>query len=112
MKIQERWTQSLECENVCDDNANPTGGTVRGNGISIDWQDGPLGRGDNKVGPTGAFTEDVILAVIQRLRFYQGSKFVCRQNALAITHLEDALHWLQARHEEREKREVQGLHEV
>ena len=112
MIIQERWTQALECDNVHDENGNPTGGSVRSNGLSIDWQNGPLGRGADKVEPSGAFVEDVILAASQRLHFYNNGKFSCRQNAIAITKLEEALHWLQDRHEDRERREVQGLHQA
>lgn len=110
--IQENWTNKLECKNTLDENGNPTGGWVRGVGLSIDWQDGPLGRGTEKKEPTGAFVEDVILAAIQRLQFYNDGKFRCRENSLAITHLEEALHWCQARHEDRERRGVQGLHEA
>mgnify|MGYP001617179358 CR=1 FL=1 len=112
MKLQERWTQVLECENVHDANDNPTGGSVRSNGLAIDWQNGPLGRGADKIEPTGAFVEDVILAALQRLQFYNKGKFSCRQNSLAITHLEEALHWTQDRHEDRERRAVQGMHEA
>ena len=110
--VQERWSNPLECDNHTDANDNPTGGSVRSVGLSIDWQDGPLGRGAERIAPTGAFSEDVLLAVIQRVKFYQASKFPCRENALAITHMEEALHWMQARHEERDRREVQGLHKA
>lgn len=112
MDVQERWSNKLECENGYDVYGNPTGGSVRGVGLSIDWQNGPLGRGAERLEPTGAFTEDVVVAAIQRLRFFQASKFACRENALAITHLEEALHWMQARHDEREARQVQGLHQA
>lgn len=112
MLVQTRWCNPLECENVTDANGNPTGGSVRGVGLSVDWQDGPLGRGDDRKAASGAFTEDLVLAALQRLRFYQASKFACRENAIVITHLEEALHWMQARHDEREARQVQGLHEA
>lgn len=110
--ISGRWTNPLVIDNVTDSKGNPTGGSVRGTGLSIDWQNGPLGRGADKISPTGAFIEDVILTVIERLRFFQASKFSCRENAIALTKLEEALHWLQARHDEREAREVQGLHKA
>jgi len=50
-----------------------------------------------------------------RLEFYQkasGGKFACRQNAIAITKLEEAMHWLWARRMERETRGVQGEHKA
>lgn len=112
MQVKERWSNTLELENNKDENDNPTGGFVTGIGLDILWQNGPLGRGENKQQPNGAFVEDVLVACIYRLRFYQDSKYKCRENALVITHLEEALHWMQARHDERENRQVQGLHEV
>lgn len=91
---------------------NPAGGTTVGLGIDIRWQAGPLGRGDDRKLPNGAFVEGVILAALDRLQFYQSTKFSCRENALAITKLEEALHWLQHRTEDRERRGVEGTHEV
>jgi len=93
-----------------DDDGNPTGGQVRGDGLRIDWQDGPLGRGKDRKAPNGAFVETVIDACRQRIQFYQDSKFKCRENALAITKLEEALMWLNKRTTDREKRGVEGEH--
>ena len=96
-----------------DANGNPTGGSTVGTGIGIEWQSGPLGRGTERQEPNGAFVEGVIQAAIGRLNFYQtanGGKFKCRQNALAITKLEEALHWLDDRTREREERTVEGTH--
>ena len=101
-----------KANNVLDENGNPTGGSVEGIGLKIDWQNGPLGRGDERKEPNGAFTETVIAAVIQRIEFFQQSKFRCRENALAITKLEEALHWLNARTQNREKQKVEGTHAV
>lgn len=91
---------------------NPTGGHVVGKGLKIDWQDGPLGRGENRLNPNGAFVETVILAAKQRLEFYQGSKFKCRENAVAITKLDEALMWCNKRTTDRIERGVEGIHEV
>ena len=99
-------------ENSNDENGNPTGGNAIGVGMVIHWQDGPLGRGENRVEPNGAFTETVIAAVIQRIEYFQQSKFRCRENAIAITKLEEALHWLNHRTQAREKQQVEGTHEV
>jgi len=91
----------------------PTGGGfARAVGINIDWQNGPLGRGADRQEPNGAFVETVIEMCLRRLQFYQKSKFSCRQNALAITKLEEALHWLNDRTTEREARGIEGTHEV
>lgn len=109
--MRERWTNELTADNVTDENGNPTGGSVEGPGLKIDWQNGPVkgSTGDKPYG-TGAFVEDVLLAAIQRLRFFQASKFSCRENAITLTHLEEALMWMQRRHEDRLVRGVQGEH--
>ncbi len=104
--------QKISQDHNVDAAGNPTGGETIGNGITIRWQDGPLGQGEERMEPNGAFTETVIAAALGRLQFYQSSKYKCRENALAITKLEEALHWLQHRTEGRERREVEGTYEV
>lgn len=124
-----------ECgiENKVDEKGNPTGGYVRGRAISIDWQDGPLGRDccnrhdkqgthapgcdgvSKRQSPTGAFVETVLSAALQRLEFYQtasNGKFKCRENAIAITKIEEALLWLDKRTRDREARQVEGTHKA
>lgn len=101
--------------NLIDGNGNPSGGWVEGIGMSINWQDGPLGREGERVLPKGAFVETVISAAKQRLEFYQVAskgKFACRENAIAITKLEEALMWLEKRTKDREQRKVEGTHQV
>jgi hypothetical protein len=106
--------------NHVDDEGNPAGGSVSGLGLAIVWQSGPiklvgatsLSLCGPRREPNGAFVEDVIAAAKQRLEHYQTSKFNCRENALAITKLEEALHWLQARTADREARGVEGSHEL
>lgn len=62
--------------------------------------------------PTGAFVETVLRAALQRIQYYNEGKFRCRENSLAITHIEEALHWLAARTADREQRGVEGTHQV
>lgn len=100
----------MTAENRKDANDNPTGGSVRGVGLSIDWQDGPLGRGDERKEPNGAFVETVIAAAHQRLEFYQDSKFNCAENAEAIRCLKSAIEALNSRTSKREARAVEGTH--
>ena len=88
------------------------GGSVRGKGLAIDWQSGPLGRVPDRVNPSGAFVETVIAAALQRLQHYQKSHLECRENALAITKLEEALLWLGKRTRDREDRGVEGTHDI
>lgn len=104
--------KNCEISNWTDPNENPTGGYVKGIGLSIQWQDGPLGRDGERIAPNGAFIETVISACVQRLEYFQNSKFKCRENALAITKLEEALHWLNWRTQGRELRKVEGTHAV
>lgn len=104
--------QEIEAANYSDENGNPTGGHVRGVGIVIDWQNGPLGRGKDRIPPNGAFLEGVLNAAIQRLEYFQKSKYSCRENAIALTKLQEAKHWLDHRTRAREAQKVEGLHEV
>lgn len=94
-------------------NGAPTGGTSKALGIDIEWQDGPLGDGVNikRNDPNGAFVETVIQVAIDRLEFFNSSKFRCRENSLAITKLEEALHWLDARTNRREVAGIEGTHQ-
>lgn len=100
-----------KAENRNDKNGNPAGGSVEGVGLEIAWQDGPLGRGEDRNEPNGAFVETVIDAALQRIQHYQKSQFNCRENSLAITKLEEALHWLNSRTNRREYDGVEGTHE-
>lgn len=101
--------QSVESSHGIDAEGHPAGGQTVGCGIEIAWQNGPLGESRT---PNGAFVEGVIQAAIDRLEFYQKSKFSCRENAIAITKLQEAMHWLQHRTADRERRGVEGTHQV
>jgi len=102
----------FEAHNHNDKDGNPAGGFVAGKGLRIDWQDGPLGRGEERIEPNGAFVETVIAAAKQRIEYYQQGKFNCRDNAMAITKLDEALMWLNKRTADREVRDVEGTHKV
>ena len=49
--------------------------------------------------------------LIDRLRGFQAGPFGCRENALALTKLEEAMHWLHHRTRGRMARGVEGTHE-
>lgn len=102
--------QGFFSEQWSDDNGNPAGGVTTGKGFTISWQNGPLGRGNERREPNGAFVEDVIDAAADRIRFYQSSRFACADNAEALQHLEAAMEALQRRTKDREKRAVEGTH--
>lgn len=95
-----------------DANDNPAGGTSSGTGFCISWQNGPLSVGGLRRGPNGAFVETLIEAVIGRLEFYQQSKFACKENEVAMSHLYSALTFLNQRTKDREKRNVEGTHSL
>ena len=94
-----------------DEDGRPAGGVSSGRGFAISWQNGPLGRGNDRREPNGAFVEDVIQAVIGRLRFYQDSEFACEENETTLIRLEQAAAVLDLRTQIRERRGVEGTHE-
>lgn len=94
-----------------DENGNPAGGFTHDVGIDIVWQNGPLAVDGVRREPNGALVEGVLQAALDRLEFYQDSRFRCRENALAITKIEEALHWLNHRTADRVRRGVEGTHE-
>lgn len=94
-----------------DSEGRPAGGVTTGRGFSISWQNGPLAVDGVRREPNGAFVEDVIAAALGRIQHYQETRFKCRENALAITKLEEAMHWLDHRTRDRERRGVEGTHQ-
>ena len=58
----------------------------------------------------GTTNEEVIRVLVDRINYLQ-SKFGCRENAIAITHLETALLWLEKRTADRKARNVEGTHQ-
>jgi hypothetical protein len=105
-------SQEIKSYHGKDMDGNPAGGRTRGVGIDIRWQDGPLNRGADRLEPNGAFVEGVIAAALDRLEFYQSSKFKCDLNAKTIICLESALKCCEQRTADREKREVEGTHAI
>lgn len=81
---------------------------LQGNLLSqIHFQEGPI----KEMGVNGCCNEDLLNMVIKRLECFQKTEFSCRENALAITKLEEALMWLRKRTQERELRGVEGTSE-
>jgi hypothetical protein len=94
------------------------GGSPTFDDTSLEFQNGPIATPSDFNG----ITNEALLAVlIDRMRGFQykttesGSfdfkshgKFSCRENALVLTHLEEALMWLQKRTRDRMARAVEG----
>ena len=74
----------------------------------IHFQEGPI----KECGVNGVCNEDLLVMVIRRLEGFQNSEFKCRENACAITKIEEALLWLRKRTMGRENRGVEGTHTV
>lgn len=72
------------------------------NACVISFQRGPLGENV----PNGISNESLIAIVIDRLECFNDGPFRCRENSLAITALEEALHWM---HHRTMKRQSLGL---
>jgi hypothetical protein len=70
----------------------------------VKFQDGAI----KEFGINGCHNEDLIAIVIDRLYGFQSGKFACRENAIAITKLEEALMWLNKRTTDRIRRGVEG----
>lgn len=75
---------------------------------TILFQNGPI----NDVGVNGITQEALLEIVADRLRSFEAGPFACRENALALTKIEEAQHWLQQRTLARMRRGVEGTHTV
>lgn len=73
----------------------------------VSFQNGPI----EESGVNGVTQETLLTIVIDRLRSFQAGQFSCRENAIALTHCEDALMWLQRRTVARIKRGVEGTNQ-
>lgn len=72
------------------------------------FQNGPIAE----AGVNGV-TQEVLLAIVaDRLRSFQAGPYACKANACALTHIEEAQHWLQQRTIECMRRGVEGTHAV
>ena len=76
----------------------------------LSFQNGPISVDGNGM---NGITHEALLAVLcDRLRGFQAGPYACKANACALTHLEEAQHWLQQRTIERMRRGVEGTHTV
>lgn len=70
----------------------------------IDFQKGAV----KEYGVNGISDEALLVVLIDRLQCFQKGEFSCRENALALTKMEEAMHWLNARTLDRMNRGVEG----
>lgn len=74
---------------------------------TINFQNGPV----KEAGENGIFIEDLLAICQHRLECFQAGDFACRENALALTKLQEAMHWLNHRTATRQARGVEGTNQ-
>ncbi len=77
------------------------------NSVQFNLQEGPIGE----VGENGCQIDELICFARKTIASFQ-ERFPCRENALALTKLDEALHWLEARTRDRTQRAVEGKNEA
>lgn len=70
----------------------------------INFQNGPI----QEKGINGVQNEDLLAVCIHRLQGFQSGDFSCRENAIALTKIQEALMWLEKRTADRKTRGVEG----
>jgi len=70
----------------------------------IHFQNGPI----NEAGVNGISGEALLAVVEDRLIGFQSGQFACRENAVALTKIQEAMMWLQKRTRDRMARGVEG----
>lgn len=73
----------------------------------IHFQKGPR---DVEGSTGGVLDVDLLEIVRDRLKHFQAGDFACRENACALTHIEEALMWMNKRVEDRAERNVLGTY--
>jgi len=71
--------------------------------VTFRLQHGPV----TETGVNGCQVDDILTFVLGTIQVFN-KKFSCRENALAITKLEECLHWLEERTRDRQRRAVEG----
>lgn len=85
----------------------PTVGNATG--VLIEFQNGPLQETGNV--PNG-LSNEVLLAIVEdRLLGFQSGQYACRENAVALTKLQESMMWLQKRTRDRIARGVEGTNQ-
>lgn len=73
----------------------------------IQFQKGPR----EVLGSNPGIIDNVLLAIVRdRLEAFNAGEYRCRENACAITHIQEAMMWMRERANERAKRGVLGTY--
>jgi hypothetical protein len=78
-------------------------------GLKIDFQNGPL---KETIYPNGLTIESLLAIAEDRLKGFQSGPFACRENALALTHIQKSMNWLHHRTRDRLQRGVEGTNQA
>ena len=88
--------------NYCLNPGTAEGGT--NHMVAIKFQNGPI----KEAGINGISNEALLAIVEDRLLGFQSGQFACRENAVALTKLQESMMWLQKRTRDRMARGVEG----
>jgi len=79
------------------------GSMVPKTAADIEFQKGPV----QEIGWNGIQIEDLLVICEHRLQCFQAGPYPCRENALALTKIQEALHWLNHRTADRQDRNIE-----
>lgn len=96
------------CHHYAVGRSADNGAAPRGEFAHVLFQNGPI----KESGLNGCHQEDLLAIVIDRLEHFQAGEYRCRENALALTKIEEAMHWLRHRTNARKARGVEGTHTI
>ncbi len=77
------------------------------NYVTFDVQTGPI----KEVGVNGCQIDELVRFARKTIASFQ-ERSPCRENALVLTKLDEAIHWLEHRTRDREARGVEGTHKA
>lgn len=75
--------------------------------VDVAFQNGPIAE----AGVNGISQEALLAIVEDRLIGFQSGPFSCRENAIALTKIQEAMMWLQKRTRDRMARGVEGTNQ-
>ncbi len=73
----------------------------------VKFQNGPI----QEAGVNGISGESLLAIVEDRLKDFQAGPYACRENAVALTKIQEAMMWLHRRTHERMQRGVEGTNQ-
>jgi len=95
---------TIHADDSIDPSVTKPGVTVH---QSISFQNGPI----QEVGVNGVSNEALLAIVEDRLLGFQSGEYACRENAVALTKIQEAMMWLQKRTLDRIRRGVEGTNQ-